>query len=326
MTLLKDQVQAKSTGPSPRAAELALLFATLVWGSSFTWAKASGDAINRITGAGQNAMAGPAMLMAARFMLAGALWMIAFPQARRGWTRVGLMRGALLGLLVGTGLILQVLGLDRTTEAVSAFLTSLTILWVPAIMTLWMRKPPTPIFWAGVVLAGCGIWLMTGAMPAGFGRGEVLGLACSIAFSFHIIALNAIVPRENAWRMTGMQLLVAGALAAVFAIAVGGWGSRTVEAFADGSVSVNLVLLILFPTFISFGIMSYFQPAVDASRATLIYLMEPIFAAAYAWMSIGRRLGPVELFGAALILAANVLVEVLAARSRKTGEGADATE
>jgi hypothetical protein len=49
---------------STRAAELALLFATLVWGSSFTWAKASGDAINRLTGAGANAMIGPLLLMA----------------------------------------------------------------------------------------------------------------------------------------------------------------------------------------------------------------------------------------------------------------------
>jgi drug/metabolite transporter (DMT)-like permease len=322
MTVLDSETKLESQ-PSKRAAELALLFATLVWGSSFTWAKASGDAINRLSGIGANAMAGPLLLMAIRFIVGGALWFILFPKARRGWSWASIWRGAILGVLLGTGLILQVLGLDRTTEAVSAFLTSLTIFWVPALMTVWMRKPPQGWFWVGVAMAAVGIWLMTGAMPAGFGTGEVLGLLCSVAFSLHIITLNILVPRDTAWRLTGAQLLTAGVLALCFCLALSS-GRAAVHpeilfpVLRDESVWINLALLIAFPTIISFGIMSHFQPRVDPSRATLIYLMEPIFAAGYAWLTVERKLGAIELAGAALILVANVVVEFLSQRPKPT--------
>ena len=79
-------------------------------------------------------------------------------------------------------------------------------------------------------------------------------------------------------------------------------------------------------TMIAFGLMFYFQPKLDPTRAALIYLAEPIFAALYAYMAVGRTLSTIALLGAGLILAANVLVEILERRSkRSTGTGAHAT-
>jgi drug/metabolite transporter (DMT)-like permease len=77
------------------------------------------------------------------------------------------------------------------------------------------------------------------------------------------------------------------------------------------------VLLVLFPTIVSFGLMTFFQPRVDPTRAALIYLTEPIFAAIYAWIFVGRNLGKTEMLGAALILAANAMVELVNVRSRR---------
>jgi drug/metabolite transporter (DMT)-like permease len=83
----------------------------------------------------------------------------------------------------------------------------------------------------------------------------------------------------------------------------------------------NVLLLAAFPTVGAFTLLNFFQPRLDATRAALIYLMEPVVAAAYAWFAAGRALHPVALVGAALILAANVLVEVLSARAKAAGSG-----
>ena len=294
MTILESEKQTATT-PSTRRAEAALLFATLVWGSSFTWAKASGDAVNQITGAGSGALVGPTMLMALRFGLAGLLWLAVFPKSRRGWSLASVKRGLILGSLMSSGLVLQVIGLDRTSEAVSAFLTCLTILWVPALMTLWLGKPPRGIFWLGVGMAAGGVWMMTGAMPAGFGTGEFLGLACSIVFSVHIILVNLLIPKDDPWRMSAAQLVFTGLCAlAICMLFPGGrraWlPANILQVVVHPQVWLNLVLLIIFPTVISFGIQSIFQPRVDPTRATLIYLLEPIFAAGYAWLTIGAGL------------------------------------
>jgi len=52
----------------------------------------------------------------------------------------------------------------------------------------------------------------------------------------------------------------------------------------------------------------------------LIYLAEPIFAALYAYVAVGRTLSVIALLGAGLILAANVLVEILE-RRQQTSNG-----
>jgi drug/metabolite transporter (DMT)-like permease len=66
--------------------------------------------------------------------------------------------------------------------------------------------------------------------------------------------------------------------------------------------------------------MFYFQPKLDPTRAALLYLGEPIFAALYAYLAVGRTLSVMALLGAGLILSANVLVEVLERRTKPTAD------
>src|SRR5215510_14450638 len=121
---------------------LALLLATLAWAGSFTWAKAAGDGVNQAAGLPSGALLGPILLLAWRFTASGLLWLLIFPAARQGWTWPSVGRSVLLGLLLWAGQTFQMLGLDRTSEAVRAFLTSLTVIFVPVLMVVIVRRPP----------------------------------------------------------------------------------------------------------------------------------------------------------------------------------------
>ena len=186
-----------------------LALATVFWGCGFTWAKLGGEAVQRAAGAGEHSPFGPVFLLGCRFTLSGVVWMLLFPAARKGWTWAGVLRSASVGALLSVGVIVQHVGLDYTSEAVSAFLTSLTILFVPLLMTFMLRKPPRAALWLGVVVATAGIWLI-GATPSGFGLGEFLGLCCASVFSLYILAVNAASAHETPWRMTGGQFITAG--------------------------------------------------------------------------------------------------------------------
>ena len=128
--------------PSERVAELALLLATVFWGCGFTWAKSAGEAVQRQANLPPGAALGPVFILAGRFLLGGLLLFLLIPATRRGWTLRGAVRTLGVGLLLAVGLIVQHLGLDRTSEAVSAFLTSLSVLFVPLILTVALRRPP----------------------------------------------------------------------------------------------------------------------------------------------------------------------------------------
>lgn len=320
-----DGTSAPLPAPPAVAAEahraaLALLFATVLWGCGFTWAKAAGEAVHRAVGLPHGSAFGPIYILGWRFTLAALAVFVLFRDARSGWSWWGVRRITSVGLLLAAGLIVQHLGLDRTSEAVSAFLTSLTILFVPVILTVGLRQPPAPVMWLGVVLATAGVWLMTGAAPSGFGVGEALGLACAITFSFYLLAVNAVARTEHAWRMTAGQFLVVGVVCFATTALVPAPGvqlsSVARASVSGGDVWLNTLLLAVFPTLGSFSLLNHYQPKLDPTRAALIYLIEPIVAAAYAWAAAGRSLDAMTLAGAALILAANGLVEFLSARNR----------
>lgn len=308
-----------AVGRRERDASLALLLATVFWGCGFTWAKAAADAVHAALALGHGAAFGPLFILAARFLAGSCIIFAVVPAARRGWSRRSVGRVGWVGFWLTAGLALQHLGLDLTTEAVSAFLTSLTILFVPLLLTLALWRPPAKILWLGVAMAAAGIWLMTGATPAGFGLGELLGLCCAFAFSLYILAVNAASAKEDPWRLAAGQFLVVGLLCAIgCALAPHGDStSRIVHVLAERAVWLNTLFLVVFSTLISFTLLNFFQPRIDPTRAALIYLIEPIFGALYAWLMTGRGLDRKGLAGAVLIIVANLLVELY---SRRKGE------
>lgn len=302
-----------------RRATLALVLACAFWGGSFTWTKSATDAVNAACGLSSSGAAGPLLLLGWRFILAGAIWFFFMPRARAGWTWLSVRHSLILGAFNGVGMLLQTLGLTRTTEAVSAFLTSLTILFVPLILIVAHRKLPPLSMVLVIAIAVAGIWLMTGGTPTGFGVGELLGVLCSIVFSFHLILINIILPRDTPWRMVGGQFVVIG-----LAYLVGSYlfvpQSRPVQAFFSpfgASTIIDLLLLVVIAGIGATGLMVFFQPRLEATRAALVYLTEPIFAAGYAYIAIGRKLSSETLLGAGLILLANLLVEVIEIRRKR---------
>jgi drug/metabolite transporter (DMT)-like permease len=314
--------RADATSRETPRATLALLLATLLWGCGFTWAKAAGDAVHRAVGLPNGSAFGPIFVLGWRFTVAALFVLAAMRPARNGWTWRAAVTVALVGLLLALALVLQHLGLDLTPEAVSAFLTSLTILFVPLILTVALRKPPPAVMWVGVVLATAGVWLlMTGGARVGFGLGEAMGLACAVAFSLYILAVNAAARSVDAWQLTAGQFLVVGvACFAICAFIPGREAMRPAAALAlvtsGREIWLNILLLTLFPTVGAFTLLNLYQPKLDPTRAALIYLVEPVIASAYAWVVVGRTLPAVKIAGAGLILVTNVLVELLSARGR----------
>ena len=84
-------------------------------------------------------------------------------------------------------------------------------------------------------------------------------------------------------------------------------GAGGSAASLGGAVWVNLLLVTGFSTLGAFGLMFCFQPKISANQAALIYLLEPVFAALFAFWAVGRGMGTAAMAGAGLILTANLL-------------------
>jgi len=305
-------------------ATLWLIVATAFWGAGFTWGKSAQHSIN-LAGPGEHSPVGPLLFLAVRFLLAGAIWMAVFwSRAGRGWSWGTARRSIILGALLGGGLVVQHLALDRSSEAVVAFLTTLSIVFVPLLSVVVLRCYPSVVTWLGIAVALFGVWRLTGGSPRGMGVGEWLGVGCAVVFSIYLLTLNALMKRDTPWRLTGGQFIFIGVCCALAVLCLPG-GAATLHPtelqrlFGQPGVMRELALMLVLPTIGAFALMMFFQPKLDPTRAALIYLLEPIWAGAFAWMTAGKPMTREELQGAALILAANGLVELLAARRHPKG-------
>jgi drug/metabolite transporter (DMT)-like permease len=304
---------------SPRRvskAEWMLLIATVVWGASFALAKNVGDQLNAAAGYASTHHFGQMATMGVRFAIASVLWAVIFSRARSGWSWSSCGRGAVLGGLLFLGIALQHSALARIDEGTTAFFTSMAVLFVPVGMWILFRERPTLAFLAAVVVAAPGVYLISSAHASGFGLGESLGMACAVAFAAHLIGVNLIVSKDTPTRMTLAQFMAVAAGCGALAVL---WWPRGFDFGVAGSASLwtSMAMMVLGPTLVSFGLMMRYQPEVTPGRAALIYLLEPVFAALFAWWWNDRSITMSMMTGGALILAANAIVEF--SPRRRTG-------
>jgi drug/metabolite transporter (DMT)-like permease len=315
-------IAAPDQPPSHRRAAFALLLGTVFWGCGFTWARAGAIAIARRGGLPADASFPPILLLGLRFAGASVIWLACSRSARAGWTPRAVGQSLLVGVPLSLGLILQHVGLDRSSESTSAFLTSLTILFVPIMTTVILRRPPSGVLWIGVAVATAGIWLLTAATQGGFGIGEVLGLGCAMVFSWYILAVNA--AKEPASRLVAGQFVIVTLVCFAAAAMLPGRSvlmpGRLAYVLDSPAVWGNLLPLTIFTTVSAFALLTYFQPLLDPTQATLLYLCEPVIATIYAAVAAGHRPTALGIVGAAMILAANVIVELLSGRATRRVE------
>ena len=129
---------------------------TLLWGGTFVWMQQSLDAAASISpNIPENHVAIFFVMM--RFVIAGFFLLVLIPKTWGGLKEIEVWKGGLiLGVIVWGGFILQMLGLTDVTPAVSAFLTSLYVVFTALIGVAMGVQKLTRFAIAGVILATFG--------------------------------------------------------------------------------------------------------------------------------------------------------------------------
>src|SRR5438128_5394734 len=176
-----------------RQADLALLLATGLWGTSFVAVKSA------------LADATPFAFLTVRF---GTAALALAPVTRFRPRPVGreLSGGALLGVLVAVGFIAQTAGLVITTPSRSAFIVAVSSILAPVIALALLGQRPSWLAAAALALAMFGIYLLTAPDAGGLNRGDLLTLICAGCFGGQIVAVTVLSRRHDARRLVFWQI------------------------------------------------------------------------------------------------------------------------
>jgi drug/metabolite transporter (DMT)-like permease len=302
---------------NPRTqARLLLLATVLIWGTSFAVVKSA------LT------QASPLLFNLIRMTLATLALAIYNRKALRHITRPQLKAGVLAGLFLAAGYQFQTFGLARTSPAKSAFITGLVVVLVPLLTFIPFVRPtgtrrPGVTTILGALLAFAGLLLLT--TPAGtdpralftsISAGDLLTLACALAFAFHLLTIARVSPGIPAGLLATLQI-AAAALLMLLTLPL-----QTLT----GPISLHLtpglifawLLTALLGTAAAFTIQSFAQQHLPPTQTVLILTLEPVFAWLTALLLLHDRLGRRSLAGAALILLAIAFIELLPSATHTT--------
>ena len=289
-------------------AAIGLFFVTLLWGGTFVWMKQAvnslDDELTQYTTAGV-----VGVIVCSRFLIAFVALLPFSSEARRALSSKEDWKGGLiLGGLMLVGFVFQMIGIKSVNPSVSAFLTSLYVVFTAILSVKISDRKPTRTMVLGVGLATIGAGFIDGPPHIVWGLGELLTVICAFFFALHIIYTDRITKQLNPIAVTSTSFAVlvigAGSLALI--------ASRDFRVFESAwqtGVVIPLICLGLFGSLACILMLNAFQRHLNPTHAAIIYSFEPVWATLYSWqqglvdISIWLAMG-------LLLLVGNIIVEL----------------
>ena len=275
-------------------AKLSLLFATLIWGSSFIIMK---DALDNIT---------TYYLLAIRFTGAFILLGIVF---WKKWAQVN-KNVIAAGFIMGTALIIayafQTYGLMETTPGKNAFLTAGYCILVPFLFWGVVGIRPDKFNVIAAILCIVGIGLVALDDNLSIGRGDLLTLVCCVFYALHIVVSAKFTRTMDVMLLTIGQFFFAALWSWILAFLV---EPPLIASEMNAEIWMVLAYLCVFATAGALGLQTFGLKYTPPSAGALILSLESVFGVIFSIMVGAEEVTVRLLIGFAVIFIAIVVSE-----------------
>ena len=282
-------------------ADFSLLLVALVWGSTFVIVK---WAIEDLP---------PFPFLAIRFAFAF-LSLLPFLWFQKAHISKGtLLKGVALGVFLFSGYAWQTVGLQYTTASNAGFITGLSIVFVPVLVTLTTRKLPRPSLLLGILSALIGLAFLSLGDSLVLNKGDLMILICALSFALHIFFVGNYAPETNATVLATVQILTVSVLSGICSIVL---PQPTI--YFSSTAWFALLVTAIPATSLAFFVQTKMQQFTTPTHTALIFSMEPVFAGITAFFLAGELLTPKGLLGAGLVLGGMLIAELTSSVNEKS--------
>lgn len=277
-------------------ADITLLGVSVIWGGTFPLIKVALQDVS------------PYAFLSLRFLIATLLLATVFIKEVVSASRKALQAGFLIGAFIFIGYITQTVGLRYTTASKSGFITGLYVVFTPILSYLVLRTTLPRKQIIAILLAFTGLFLLSEIDPAGINMnyGDFLTLMCAIAYAFSVVLIGKFAKEFSPLVLATVQAFTALILCTL---------SWTIlePLFIPTSRTAWIAILItaVFATSLAFIGQNYAQKYSTATKAAIIFTAEPFFALVFSSAILGETLSQKGILGAALIIAAMLLSELV---------------
>ena len=279
---------------------LAILVATVIWGSAFIAQSVGMDYIGPFTFQTMRSVLAVPFLIVVIFLIEQNP-----AKSIEKWMQPELWKAGLpcgIALFIAAGL--QQMGIVHTTAGKAGFITAMYIVLVP-ILGIFLHKKPPITSWIGVVLAVIGLYLLSCVGVSQVNIGDVYLLGCALGYAVQITLVDQMGSAVDGFRLNCVQSLFCG----IF--------SGTVMFLTEEPVLSNilacwipLVYAGIFSLGIAFSLQIIGQQHLEPTPAALIMSLESVFAVLFGWLLLHERMSAAELSGCVLVFIAVILSQV----------------
>ena len=254
-------------------AKIALLTATLIWGSTFVILKNALDSVPTY------------FILSFRFLTATLLLSAIFYKKWRLVNKTYLWQGGLIGVCLALAYIFQTVGLANTTPGKNAFLTATYCVLVPFMMWMIYGKKPDKfnVIAAFTCIVGIGLVSLDGQFIIQFG--DWMTLICGIFFGLQIVFISAFNKDKDAILLTIIQFLTAGIITGILSLCF-----ETMPQSIPAGAWIEVVYLTLFGTTVAMLLQNLSQKHMSPSAAAIILTLEAVFGTVFSVVFYGEVL------------------------------------
>lgn len=285
---------------------LPCFLAALIWGMSFVFQSTGVEKIDIFTFTTLRSLIGVLVLIPMSvFSIRFAQKKNSQPPQVQKKARKDLFKASLLcGICLFFGHNLQQSAFAYTEAGKVGFLTALYMILVPLIGLIFLRRNVSKAVWFSVLLACCGIFLISfkpGAFGS-FGKGELYALGCSLFFAIQIVISDEYANRVDCIAMCCVQFAVCGVLSAVCMFLL-----EQPNMTAILSAKWELLYVGVLSTAGAFTLQLVGQKNTDPVLASMLLCLESVFSVLFAWIILGQHLSAQEITGCAVMFIAILL-------------------
>ncbi|MCI6858269.1 MAG: DMT family transporter [Eubacterium sp.] len=296
-----------------------LLLTAMIWGAAFVAQSVSMDYIGPFTFICLRSIIGgcfliPVIMVFDRIRMRGKKYNVvqAEGEVDLSWKNKQLLKsGIVCGIFLFLANCFQQTGIQYTSVGKAGFITTFYIILVPLI-GLFFKRYCGILTWFGVVIALAGLYFLCITEKFTIEKGDALILASAFFYAAQILAIDHFNPFVDGVKMSCVQFLTGGVLAAV-CMALFETPQIPMILNAAGPILYTGIM----STGVAYTLQIIGQKGLNPTVAALIMSLESVFSALSGYLFLHQILTVKELTGCALMFIAIILAQLPDVR-RKT--------
>jgi len=268
-----------------------LILVTIFWGSTFFIIKDTVASVH------------PFDIVFGRVILASIpmLIYVFFKNKRSLLNKQAIMKGSVLGLLLTTTYVSQTYGLQYTSSGHSAFITSIAVVLVPIILFFGFKEQFLRSDYLSIFIVLIGLFLLTYDLETQFNQGDIITFITALSLAFHIVLSGRYVKTTESLSLITYQFVSATVFSFIGSLWMS-WGNDFPMLQISTSSMISIAYLGFFGTLFCYFISVWVQKYESSVKVALVFSLEPVFAALFAYLFVNEILTLKELIGAFFIL------------------------